>query len=196
MPPKHFPLMAAAFEGGLLVVAVALGWLLELPPLKTFRFDLYAAAWGVAATLPPLGLFWLCLKCPWRPFQTIASILDKSLIPLFQGCGLVELAIVAALAGVGEESLFRGVIQAGVANEIGGASGVWLGLVISAAVFGLLHPMTPIYALLAALIGLYLGWLWLATGNLATPIITHGLYDFLVLLYLVTTNGDRPQKVL
>lgn len=188
-PAKHFPLVAAAFEGGLLVVAVALGWLLGTPPLRTFRFDLYAVALGVAATLPPLGLFWLCLKCPWPPMRRIARILDETIVPWFGDCRIVELAIIAALAGIGEEALFRGVIQAVVAQEIGGQPGVWLGLLTAAVLFGLLHPITPTYALSAALIGLYLGGLWLVCGNLLAPIITHGLYDFLALLYLVRGGG-------
>ena len=174
-----------------MVVAIALGWLLGQPPLRTFHFDLYHAAFGVTAILPPLGLFWLCLKCPWRPFQTITHILDEMLVPLFRNCRLVELAIIAALAGVGEEMLFRGVIQAAVAEEIGGPHGVWLGLLIAAVLFGLLHCITPTYAVLAGLIGLYLGWLWMACGNLLAPIVTHGVYDFLALVYLVKVRGQR-----
>ena len=186
---KHFALTAAAFEGGLIVVAIALGWLVGQPPLETFHFDLYSVALGVAATLPPLGLFWLCMKMPLGPLQTIARILDEILIPLFRECGPMKLLVIAALAGMGEEMLFRGVIQAAVAQRIGGTAGVALGLLIAAILFGLLHPITPTYALLAGLIGLYLGWLWLASENLLTPIIAHGLYDFVALVYLVGWRG-------
>jgi uncharacterized protein len=189
LTPKHFALTAAAFEGGLAVVAITLGRLLGQSPLQTFRFDPYDAALGVAATLPPLGLFWLCLKMPLPPFDRIVRILDEMLVPLFRDCGPMKLLIIAALAGVGEETLFRGVIQAAVAEEIGGPHGVGLGLLIAAMLFGLLHPITPTYAALAGLIGLYLGWLWLASGNLLVPIVTHGLYDFLALLYLVRGRG-------
>jgi uncharacterized protein len=188
---KHFPLSAATFEGGLAIVAVALGWLLGQPPLATFHFDFYQAGLGIAATLPPLVLFWLCLKCPLRPFETIAQILDEMLVPLLRDCRLVELAIIAALAGVGEEMLFRGIVQAAVAAEIGGPHGIWLGLFIAAVLFGLLHPITPTYALLAGLIGLYLGGLWLASGNLLAPIVAHGVYDFVALVYLVRMRGGR-----
>ena len=181
----RFALTAAIFEGGLVVVAIALGWLLGQPPLETLQFDLYDAALGVVATLPLLGLLWLCLKCPVRPFKTIARIVDEALAPLFRDCGLLPLLLIAALAGIGEEMLFRGVLQAAIAQEIGGPQGVWLGLLIAAVLFGLLHSITPTYALLAGLIGLYLGGLWLACGNLLVPIITHGLYDFLALVYLV-----------
>lgn len=192
MPTKHFALTAAAFEGSLVLVAMVLGWLLGQPPLATFRPDVHGTAIGIAATLPPLGLFWLCLKCPWRPLQTITQILDEMLVPLFRDCSMVQLVIIAALAGVGEEMLFRGVLQPAVAEGIGGPYGVWLGLFIAAILFGLLHPITPTYAILAGLIGVYLGWLWLACGNLLAPIITHGLYDFLALTYLVRRRRDGP----
>ena len=48
--------------------------------------------------------------------------------------------------------------------------------------------------LLAGLIGLYLGWIWLASGNLLTPMVTHGVYDFLALAYLVKVRGGRGTK--
>ena len=51
--------------------------------------------------------------------------------------------------------------------------------------FGLAHSVTRTYAILATIIGLYFGWLWLATGNLLVPITTHAVYDFLALVYFV-----------
>ena len=44
--------------------------------------------------------------------------------------------------------------------------------------------------MLAGLIGLYLGWLWLAVGNLLVPIVVHALYDFVALMYLVKVRGE------
>jgi membrane protease YdiL (CAAX protease family) len=190
-PPKYFAFTAAAFEGSLVGVAMVLGWLLGQTPLRTFRFDLQDSAVGIAATLPPLGLFWLCLKMPWRPFRTIAQIVDETLTPLFRDCRMPQLLVIATLAGMGEEMLFRGVLQAAVADEIGGPHGVWLGLLVAAFLFGLLHPITPTYAVLAGLIGLYLGWLWLASGNLLLPILVHALYDFLALAYLVKVRNRQ-----
>ena len=178
MPMKHFALTAAVFEGSLILVAIALGWLLGTPPLRTFQFEFGGAVLGLAATLPPLALFWLCLKCPWRPLAEIARIMNETIVPLFRDCRLVELAIIAALAGVGEEMLFRGVIQAAVMQKIAGPGGVWLGLLAAAALFGLLHLITPTYAILAGLIGLYFGGLWLACGNLLAPVTAHGTVRF------------------
>ncbi len=186
---KHFALTAAIFEGSLMLVAIALGWLLAAPPLRTFHFEFGGAALGLVATLPPLALFWLCLKCPWRPLAEIARIMDETIVPLFRDCRLVELAIIAALAGVGEEMLFRGVIQAAVMQKIAGPGGVWLGLLAAAALFGLLHPITPTYAISGRTDRLVLGWLWLACGNLLAPITAHGAYDFLALVYLTRGEG-------
>jgi uncharacterized protein len=190
---KHFPVAAAVFEGSLVPVAIGLGWLLRSPPLATLRLDWRAALIGVAATAVPLALFWLCMKCPWRPLAEIARITDEMLVPLFRDCRLVELAVIAALAGIGEEMLFRGVIQAAAAQEIGGQRGVWGALAVTSVLFGLLHPITPTYAILAGLVGLYLGGLWLASGNLLTSIVAHGVYDFLALTYLVKARDSRSR---
>ncbi len=186
---KHFPLIAAAFEGSLVALAIALGWLLRTSPLETFHYDPYDVLLAIGATAPPLALFWFCIKFPLGPLKEIVRIMDEMLVPLFRDCRPAQLAVIAALAGLGEEMLFRGVVQ----EWIAGPCGPWIGLLTAAVLFGLLHAITPAYALLAGLIGLYLGWLWMATDNLLVPVIVHGLYDFLVLAYLVKI---RPEKSL
>ena len=55
---------------------------------------------------------------------------------------------------------------------------------ITGVLFGLLHRITWMYAFFAALVGCYLGWLYVATGNLWVPMIAHGLYDFFAVVYL------------
>jgi membrane protease YdiL (CAAX protease family) len=185
IPMRYFPLMAAAFEGGLLVVAVGLGIALRVRPLASFQFDWSDMALAAVSTLPLLALFWACLKCSWGPLRTIRQILDEIIVPLFKGCTLVQLAILALMAGLGEETLFRGVVQSAAAEWIGGANGRWIALAAAAVLFGAMHYITPTYAVLAGIIGLYLGWLWLETGNLLVPILVHALYDFLALVVLV-----------
>ena len=61
------------------------------------------------------------------------------------------------------------------------------GLIGSNIIFGLVHAVTPLYAVLAALVGIYLG-LSLDYGgdrNLLIPVIIHGLYDFLAFVALM-----------
>jgi membrane protease YdiL (CAAX protease family) len=57
--------------------------------------------------------------------------------------------------------------------------------VIASALFGLGHFITPMYALLAGLLGLYLGGLAMIYDNLLLVMVVHALYDFVALVYLV-----------
>ena len=183
--PRNFALAAAGFEGGLAIFAVALGWLLGLEPLDSFQWDAVAVAIGLTATLPLLLLLWLCLKCPLRPCRALVELFEEWFLPLFRQCSVLELLVISALAGLGEEMLFRGIVQAGLAQWIGGAPGLWIALVGTAVLFGVLHAITPTYAVFAGLVGLYLGWLWIVTDNLLVPITIHAVYDFTALLCLV-----------
>jgi membrane protease YdiL (CAAX protease family) len=185
------------------VLAVSLGWALGRPPTESFHFSAIGVGWGIIATLPLLAVLWISAKAPWRPFVSIMEVLDETFIPLFRQCRILELAVIALLAGMGEEMLFRGIVQSWVADKAGGPYGVGIGLAVAAAIFGLLHCVTLTYALLAACIGLYLGAIWLATGNLLVPITSHALYDFLAFVYLVQIRKskaipqggeDQPEK--
>jgi membrane protease YdiL (CAAX protease family) len=196
LPPRNFALLAAVFEGGLVAVALALGWLVGREPLESFPRNpagaAWGAAWGLPAILPPLGLLWVCLKCPAGPLARLTQVIDRLLVPLFRGCRLGELAAISILAGLGEEMLFRGVVQQAVTDWIGGQTqaGVWGGLGVAAVLFGLGHMITPTYALLAGVIGLYLGGIWVwADHNLLVPIVAHAGYDFVALVYLVRIRG-------
>jgi membrane protease YdiL (CAAX protease family) len=50
------------------------------------------------------------------------------------------------------------------------------------------HLVTKTYAVIATLIGAYLGVLWLATENLLAPITTHAVYDFVALVYFLRAH--------
>ena len=195
---------AAAFEGGLAFVALGVGWLVGRPPLETFSLDGRAIPLGLLAAVPMLALFALCLWAPIRPFSDVMSIVDRVLTPMFVGCNVIELAVLSLLAGVGEEMLFRGAIQPALAGWAGRwiaawpngpLAADWFAAAVVAVVFGLMHAVNSSYAALATLIGLYLGWLWMTTGNLGVPITAHAVYDFLALVYLVKIRGPRPDTL-
>ncbi len=189
--PRNLALIATIFEGGLAVAAVLLGWLVGEAPLATFRWSWDAAGLGAAGMLLPLAALWLCVRLPLGPLAELRRVIDELLVPMFADWRVVEFAIVSVLAGLGEEMLFRGVIQAVLARWIGGPIGMWVGLAAATLLFALAHFVTPTYAVVAGLIGLYLGGLWLATGNLLVPITTHAGYDFIALFYLVRIRPNR-----
>jgi uncharacterized protein len=185
IPRRNILTTAVTIEGGLGVAALLLGWLLGQPPLPTIQWTGDGIAWGLLATLPLLGLLVLCVKAPFGALRKLLHLVDGLLVPLFRNCRLIDLVLISILAGFGEEMLFRGVLQPAVAHWIGGPIGVVIGLLSAAVLFGLAHAITVTYAVLATIIGVYLGATWVATDNLLVPILAHGLYDFVALVYLV-----------
>jgi len=192
--PRTLLLWALVLEGGLGLVAVALGWWLGPKPLKSIGWSFSAGALGAAASLPMLLAMAVCLRIPLRPFVKLVWVMEELVVPMFRRCRVRDLLVIAALAGLGEEMLFRGLIQETAAGCVAGPMGIWVGLLVASLLFGAVHPITPTYALLAGLMGLYLGWLWIATGNLLVPVTAHAVYDFVALVYLVKVRDRKPRR--
>lgn len=175
------------FEGGLGLLAWGLGWLLQQPPLERFRWDSTDAWWGVLATVPMLLVFLACVRWPVGSLRRIKQIADEFIRPLFEDCSLPGLALLAAAAGIGEEMLFRGFLQTACVRWLD----LWPGVALASVLFGLLHLITPTYAVVASLLGLFLGVVYLFTANLLTVIVAHALYDFLALVYIAKFRRDE-----
>jgi uncharacterized protein len=188
-PPTSMLLPAAAFEGALTLVAIALGWLLGVRPDATLAWSWVDLGIGLAAVLPLLLGVVIAVRFPEGPLGRMFRLLDEYVVPIFKASSLIDLLIVAVLAGISEELLFRGVVQAWLAVKIPVPAGMWIGLAGSAVLFGLAHCITPTYGIVAGLIGLYLGGIWIVTGNLLAPVVAHAAYDFLVLAYLVKVRS-------
>jgi membrane protease YdiL (CAAX protease family) len=191
-------LLAVLVEGGLGVLALTIGWLCNHWPAvgmgwsspevsEQFQF----IGLGVAATLPPLIALGVIDRFPFAPLDRVRQIAEYAVRQMFPSPRLWQLALVAAVAGLGEELLFRGLVQACLARLIGGPAGIWIALIAASLLFGVFHWLSTTYALLAAVAGLYFGWLLIATGSLWPPVVAHALYDFAALWYLL-----RPNQVL
>jgi membrane protease YdiL (CAAX protease family) len=186
--------LAVFFEGGLALLSLLLGWRLGHPPLRHFVWSLEDALWGVVATLPLLTLFLAILKWPIGPLARAKHFCENEVEPLLHDSSWSEIGLVSLSVGVSEEMLFRGVFQAALTNWLG----VPLGLGLASVLFGLLHPISVPYMVMAAFLGLYLGTVWIVSGNLLTVIVVHTLYDFAALSYLIRIrpphrgNSDSP----
>lgn len=174
------------FEGGLFLLACLAGWILgEVPWVGGSGWP--SVATGLAATLPAAAaLFWLA-RSGWPPVARLMQEVEGRIAPLFARAGYLELAGISLLAGLGEETFFRGLLQAQLSKWLD----PWLGLALASALFGAGHLITPAYAVVAGLIGLYLGTIFLLTGDLLAVIVAHALYDFLALLYLTDRTRSR-----
>jgi uncharacterized protein len=176
-----------AGEGGLLLLGWALSRWLDIRLADQLTPSFRAILLGVLASIPLLaGLRWT-LRTRNKPIRRLVQVVQDQLGPLVASRSAAELALVAALAGLAEEVLFRGVMQ----GELGRRLPDLLALVITSTAFGLAHFLTLSYALLAALAGLYLGAVYWAQGNLLIPIVAHALYDFVALVHLARMYRAR-----
>ena len=180
--------LAALMEGGLIVLALGLGWIAGIDPLRSMLWNWQALVWGVAATVPIFLLFLISYRFPVGPMLEIKRFLIEMLGPSLHVCRWYDLILLAIVAGFAEELLFRGLLQPWF-----GQFGFLVGLIASNVVFGLAHLITPTYAIIAAVIGVYLGLLPQATDppNVSIPIISHALYDYLAFLVVARTYRNE-----
>lgn len=173
---KKFALMAVGMAMTL-GAAFGFGLLLDTPPTGLLRFEATAFVSGVAATIPLVLLLEWFMRTDHPP---LARFRDSQ-VGFFAGIGFrftpLRIAILALGAGVTEELLFRGVFQTWAAGEMH----IFLAIILPNILFGALHWRTALYALIAGAVGVYLGVLFLVTGNLLAPIVAHALYDAVAL---------------
>jgi membrane protease YdiL (CAAX protease family) len=165
----------------LVVIALGLGRLGGVPPTARLRLDLAGAAGGFLVALPMLALLAWCLRTGWEPMRRLVALVEERLGPHLAGAPAGGIVLLALLAGVGEELLFRGVIQEWLAER----APLWAAIAGASLLFGVGHWLSPAYAILASLIGAYLGAAFVVTGNLLVPIVAHAVYDVVALQALV-----------
>lgn len=187
-PSRRPPIVrhVIAFEGVLILLAWVLAWALDRPLFELIVFDWEGTVAGFLATVPLYAALIWSAHTSMPPFPRLRCDFERLVVPMFRGISWWDLVLIALLAGVGEELFFRGLLQPGLGRWIG----VWPAVILTSVVFGALHWITPAYALVAGLIGFYLGAFMVASGNLLVPILMHALYDFLALRYLLSRGRE------
>ena len=126
------------------------------------------------------------------------------------GLPLVAVAVSIALVAFSEEYVFRGLVQIGTTRRFG----VTAGILVSAAVFALVHvptdlpginpsagPASAVLILGVTAIGrfafgaLAFSYMYQFTGNLFITLFTHAFYDF-SFTYLVVVGGNLSMVLL
>ena len=180
---QQFFRIACYFEASLAIVAIVFGWLFSIDPIAELYFTESAVWQGLLATLPLLVLFFAIQAMPYKALIDIRRLLQESLGEHLRDRHWSDLLVLAAIAGFSEELLFRGLIQQGLEQAWGIQAGLW----VSSLIFALAHAVTPLYAIMAFLMSLYLGVSmdFGAERNLLTPMVIHGFYDFVAFVVIV-----------
>jgi uncharacterized protein len=186
---------AIVFEGGLGVLALFLGWLIGPDPralipiagLETLPILGKNVLWGIATAIPMLLFVEGIQRVDCKSVQELHRLSQEGVIRSLMKLSPLELVLISLCAGVGEELFFRGwffhfIAELGFLKDLGSTGmnisiSALLGLVFSSLLFGLVHPLTKLYFILATLIGLYLGAVMMWTNSLVVPIVCHAFYD-------------------
>jgi len=119
-----------------------------------------------------LGI-WLLMRKLANYFLELTDI-SRQLNVFFRNFSYPQIIVISVVAGVGEELLFRGVIQ----NYLVYLTNLWLGIVLAALIFGVLHYLNRSYVVFATLIGVMIGYLYHHTNDLYLVMSLHAVYDF------------------
>jgi membrane protease YdiL (CAAX protease family) len=175
MSPRRVLIAGLATQGALIVLAWWAASALDVPPQwgSPGRDTLIGAA--VALALGVVNHL-LLTRAPsnWLT-DGVRTVYRDTIVPLFRGLSPWGAVVIGAAAGVGEEWMFRGIVQP------------LAGLTIASVTFGLAHVggtrMLP-FGVWAAMMGAIMGGLALVTGGLTAPMVAHGVYDVLALAYI------------
>ena len=88
--------------------------------------------------------------------------------------------LIACLAPVIEEIVFRGILQ----NAIKRKAGPWAGIFLSACIFSFLHPQLPLGFLPVMVLGIVFGMLAEARKSLVPSIIAHSMNNGVIIVFV------------
>ncbi len=168
-------ILTALVEGMVLIAALLIAWYFGIKLFPSTQKIFHDIVIGTLGALIPLALFVFLLSENVNNTPLLGS-LKKTIVNdiriIFSNCRLIDLCLISVFAGVGEELLFRGVIQ------------IKIGIIGASILFGLLHFITPAYCIIATIMGFYLGFLFKYYESILIPIQLHFVYDLGALIYL------------
>jgi membrane protease YdiL (CAAX protease family) len=102
---------------------------------------------------------------------------------------IVMLVLVAVVAPIAEELLFRGVVYRWIAERFG----MWTGLLVSSLIFSCVHGILALILPLFV-VGCLLAWLYEKSGSVLPCIVMHGVFNGMMLLglYAGLAAGVQP----
>jgi len=167
---------------GLLLMAAAIIGFLTFDGMEQFLSQLQvnrmSLLLGFMAGLVVVGLDLAGMKYLPPSYYDDGGINER----IFQSLSIPRIFFLTALIAIGEEVLFRGVIQANW--------GIW----VASGIFAVIHIryLSHWYLFLnICLLSLFIGYIFELTGSLWATILMHFIIDFLLGLFLNKKGKDR-----
>lgn len=187
--------VAGGMELSLGVAALVLGAILGVDPREDLPLtsSILEVPWRsigrsllVGSVLAVVLFFLIQLigKLPLAGIKRLERLAQNQLSTMLGPLTVAEMLVLSLTAGVGEELLFRGLIQNWFhsffeSTDIFQAAP---GILVASLLFGLAHPLTKTYVAVAALIGVFFGLFYWYTRDLLACVVAHSLYDAILLL--------------
>lgn len=168
---------AALFAVSVAVTGVVSLWF-DVPVFEDARSIHVDAVAGLVVSCPLLAGLVLLRQSRGLLARKLWDVPTDLLGPALSRSSRTGLAAIALMAGVGEEVLFRGLLQ----NWLEPA-GLPVALIIPNVLFGLLHYVNAAYAVAAGATGLYFSILvhFVPGVSLYSLIVAHAFYDYVAL---------------
>lgn len=193
-PPANLSTtMAVVFYAVLFGLAWVLGvWWLDLDLLEWHdRWE--TSLWLDTALGLGLGVGTVIASRILEQTTEWARMLTEEFGKILGNLTLTQVLIFALTSSIAEEIFFRGFLQQALSDIAFGND--WIGLIVASLVFGLIHigpdrkKFLP-WTIMAVVLGLLFGILYLYTGNILAPMVAHFTINFFNLRHIANQH-DR-----
>jgi hypothetical protein len=168
-----YALLASLATALALALREGVPWVYETPWLAWPALEALALSAGLGlglALLVIIGTRVTVTRYSW------AQRLHLDLRPIAHGLSLGNVVLIAGFSSLGEELLFRGLLQP------------WVGVLPASVIFGICHqvpgPSRWAWVCWATFVGMAFGAIFAATGSLLGPLLAHAVINAVNLIYL------------
>ena len=116
-----------------------------------------------------------------RPFSSQIDAITIELNTLFSDFNWLMIVFISLVAGIGEELIFRGLIQRYLADILN----PFFALLLASMLFGLCHYLNRLYVFIAFAMGLVIGGIYHVSGDLLLVMVLHAVYDFFAFTMII-----------
>ncbi|QDU78495.1 CAAX amino terminal protease self- immunity [Polystyrenella longa] len=192
---RNFLGTAYRIQVGMILIGLAIGGFLARPPWELFDWNIEAILWGTLGTIPLAILMFALDYIPYDGLRRIEDLLVNKIAPLVGAATIKKLFLLALLVGLGEELIFRGIVQ----NFLMTTMNVHYAILLSSILFAFCHFISPTYIILVFGVSLYLGYSAIGFSsegelNLVPPVLIHTFYDFFAFVYILKKHRDKVKS--